>query len=65
MCTVRILEALLKSALNILPGFDLSAMATDVYEDAIVDVVGPETLVSEPYIVKVGVNFRFVLCLLM
>ncbi|GJE92599.1 methyltransferase domain-containing protein [Phanerochaete sordida] len=33
-------------------GFDLSAMATDVYEDAIVDIVGGETLVSEPVSVK-------------
>lgn len=29
-------------------------MAKDVYEDAIVDVVGPDTMVSEPYIVKVS-----------
>ncbi|EKM49814.1 uncharacterized protein PHACADRAFT_131660 [Phanerochaete carnosa HHB-10118-sp] len=33
-------------------GFDLSAMTNDVYEDAIVDIVGPETLVSEPVSVK-------------
>lgn len=33
-------------------GFDLSAMATDVYEDAIVDIVSPESLVSEPVSVK-------------
>ncbi|KAI0783458.1 protein arginine N-methyltransferase [Abortiporus biennis] len=33
-------------------GFDLSAMATEVFEDAIVDVVGPETLASEPVVVK-------------
>ncbi|KAJ7205187.1 protein arginine N-methyltransferase [Mycena pura] len=33
-------------------GFDLSTMAQDVYDDAIVDVVGPDTLLSEPYTVK-------------
>ncbi|EPT00251.1 hypothetical protein FOMPIDRAFT_1023851 [Fomitopsis schrenkii] len=33
-------------------GFDLSAMGTDVYEDAIVDVVGPEAVLSEPYTIK-------------
>ncbi|KAI0693848.1 protein arginine N-methyltransferase [Cerioporus squamosus] len=33
-------------------GFDLSAMATDVYEDAVVDVVGPETVVSQPVVIK-------------
>ncbi|TFY63817.1 hypothetical protein EVJ58_g3025 [Rhodofomes roseus] len=33
-------------------GFDLSAMGTDVYDDAIVDVVGPETVISEPCTVK-------------
>jgi len=33
-------------------GFDLSAMGTNVYEDAIVDVVGPNTLSSEPVVIK-------------
>ncbi|THG99108.1 hypothetical protein EW026_g3198 [Hermanssonia centrifuga] len=33
-------------------GFDLSEMATDVYEDAIVDVVGPESMASEACVVK-------------
>ncbi|KAF8657322.1 hypothetical protein AX16_002244 [Volvariella volvacea WC 439] len=33
-------------------GFDLSEMAKDLYDDAIVDVVGPETLKSKPYTVK-------------
>ena len=28
-------------------------MAEDVYDDAIVDVVGPENLISEPMVVKV------------
>ena len=34
-------------------GFDLSEMAHDMYKDAIVDVVGPESVVSEPYLLKV------------
>ncbi|KZT08853.1 S-adenosyl-L-methionine-dependent methyltransferase [Laetiporus sulphureus 93-53] len=33
-------------------GFDLSAMGNDVYEDATVDVVGPETMLSEPCMIK-------------
>ena len=34
-------------------GFDLSAMAHDVYEDAIVDVVGANTVASQPIVLKV------------
>ncbi|TDL19665.1 protein arginine N-methyltransferase [Rickenella mellea] len=33
-------------------GFDLSSMAKEVYEDAIADVVGPESMVSEAVIIK-------------
>ncbi|KAI0770721.1 protein arginine N-methyltransferase [Fomes fomentarius] len=33
-------------------GFDLSAMAHGVYDDAVVDVVGPETVVSNSYTIK-------------
>ncbi|KAI0698154.1 S-adenosyl-L-methionine-dependent methyltransferase [Cytidiella melzeri] len=33
-------------------GFDLSTMAEDVYNDAIVDVVGPESVASEPFVIK-------------
>ncbi|CAA7261550.1 unnamed protein product [Cyclocybe aegerita] len=33
-------------------GFDLSAMAHELYNEAIVDVVGPEALLSKPYAVK-------------
>ncbi|OBZ71479.1 Ribosomal protein arginine N-methyltransferase rmt3 [Grifola frondosa] len=33
-------------------GFDLSAMASDLYDDAIVDVVGGETVFSQPCVVK-------------
>jgi hypothetical protein len=29
-------------------------MTEDLYEEAIVDVVGPETLLCEPFTVKVG-----------
>ena len=34
-------------------GFDLSEMGANVYDDAVVDVVGPETVVSQPVVVKV------------
>ena len=34
-------------------GFDLSEMGTNVYDDAVVDVVGPDTVVSQPVVVKV------------
>ncbi|KAK0449453.1 S-adenosyl-L-methionine-dependent methyltransferase [Armillaria borealis] len=33
-------------------GFDLSAMADDMYDEAIIDVVGPETIISAPYTIK-------------
>ncbi|KAI0917627.1 hypothetical protein AcW1_007211 [Taiwanofungus camphoratus] len=33
-------------------GFDLSYMATDIYDEAIVDVVGAETMLSDPYTIK-------------
>ncbi|EIW81556.1 S-adenosyl-L-methionine-dependent methyltransferase [Coniophora puteana RWD-64-598 SS2] len=33
-------------------GFDLSEMAKCVYEDAVVDVVGPESIISAPCVVK-------------
>ncbi|KAG6902411.1 hypothetical protein C0995_000337 [Termitomyces sp. Mi166 len=33
-------------------GFDLSTMTEDLYDDAIVDVVGPNTLLSEPCTIK-------------
>ena len=62
--TVRILGTLLKLVLTHLQGFDLSAMSSDVYEDAIVDVVGPETLVSEPCVIKVSSDSRSILGLL-
>ncbi len=41
-------------SLHAYSGFDLSEMATDVYEDAIVDVVGPESMASEACVVKVS-----------
>jgi protein arginine N-methyltransferase 3 len=39
-------------------GFDLSVMADGLYDEDIVDVVGPDAIVSEPYVIKVcgGLN---------
>ncbi|KAI0060468.1 S-adenosyl-L-methionine-dependent methyltransferase [Artomyces pyxidatus] len=37
---------------NDIYGFDLSAMADEVYNDAIVDVVGPDTMLSDAYTIK-------------
>ena len=34
-------------------GFDLSTMADSLYDEAIVDVIGPDTIISEPYVIKV------------
>ena len=36
-----------------LSGFDLSAMSVDVYNEAIVDVVGEDTLITNTVVVKV------------
>jgi len=33
-------------------GFDLSVMADGLYDEDIVDVVGPDAIVSEPYVIK-------------
>ncbi|KAK0222152.1 S-adenosyl-L-methionine-dependent methyltransferase [Armillaria fumosa] len=33
-------------------GFDLSAMADDMYDEAIIDVVGPDAIISTPYTIK-------------
>ncbi|KXN82845.1 Ribosomal protein arginine N-methyltransferase rmt3 [Leucoagaricus sp. SymC.cos] len=33
-------------------GFDMSVMSQGLYDEAIVDVVGPETMASKPYVVK-------------
>jgi len=35
-------------------GFDLSTMGEGLYDEAIIDVVGPETMLSQPYTVKVS-----------
>jgi hypothetical protein len=43
-----------------LPGFDLSEMAKDVYEDAIVDVASAESMVSDPIVLKVSLFTYFV-----
>jgi protein arginine N-methyltransferase 3 len=37
-------------------GFDLSAMAEDLYGEAIVDIVGPNTIYSAPYAIKVNID---------
>jgi type I protein arginine methyltransferase len=42
---------------RLLLGFDLSIMANDLYDEAIVDVVGPETLLSKAYPIKVSLGF--------
>lgn len=39
--------------MNDVIGFDMSAMKEEVYGEAIVDTVKPETLVSDPVIIKV------------
>ena len=36
------------------PGYDLSTMAAEVYDDAIVDVVSPDTLIADTVQVKVS-----------
>ncbi|KAF7964712.1 hypothetical protein HWV62_3685 [Athelia sp. TMB] len=33
-------------------GFDLSTMAGGVYDEAVVDVVGPDAIISKPYVIK-------------
>lgn len=35
-------------------GFDMTAMSEGSYDEAIVDIVGPETVASEPFVVKVS-----------
>ena len=34
-------------------GFDLSTMASSVYNAATVDVIGPDAMISGPYVIKV------------
>lgn len=36
-----------------LPGFEMSIMAEELYNEAIIDVVGPNTMLSAPCVVKV------------
>jgi len=35
-------------------GFDMTAMSEGSCDEAIVDVVGPETIASEPFVIKVS-----------
>ncbi|KAI0292194.1 S-adenosyl-L-methionine-dependent methyltransferase [Multifurca ochricompacta] len=37
---------------NDIYGFDLSVMGEEVFTDAVVDIVGPDTVMSEPYMIK-------------
>jgi len=44
----------------VLLGFDLSIMANDLYDEAIIDVVAPEALLSNSYPIKVSsFDFRY------
>jgi type I protein arginine methyltransferase len=45
------------NSLIIVLGFDLSVMADEVYDDAIIDVVPPADLLSDPLIIKVMEHF--------
>jgi len=40
--------------LLIMVGFDMTAMSEGSWDEAIVDVVGPETVASEPFVIKVS-----------
>jgi type I protein arginine methyltransferase len=42
----------------LLLGFDLSIMANDLYDEAIIDIVAPEALLSKAYPIKVSLGFR-------
>lgn len=55
MCTVRNFFFQLKPPFKVyvILGFDLSSMAHDLYEEAIIDVVGPDAVLIAPYIIKV------------
>lgn len=60
MCTVRsffFFQLKPPFKVYVILGFDLSAMADDLYEEAIIDVVGPDTVLSAPYVIKVEVVF--------
>ena len=46
-------SAFLPLTLYCMIGFDMSAMKEEVYGEAIIDIVKPETLVSDPVIIKV------------
>ena len=42
-------------------GFDMSAMKEEVYGEAVIDVVKPGTLVSDPAIIKVcGISTKII-----
>lgn len=54
MCMVRPFTCLMAYVISssVHSGFDLSAMSGDLYKEAIIDVVGPETILSTPATVK-------------
>jgi hypothetical protein len=41
------------SVADIITGLDLSVMSEDVFNDAVMDIVGSDTVMSEPYMIKV------------
>lgn len=48
---------------HVVTGFDLSEMGKDVFNDAIIDVVGSDTVMSEPYMIKVRALTPHFVCL--
>ena len=49
---VRVSRSLLSFA-DFITGLDLSVMSEDVFNDAVMDIVGSDTVMSEPYMIKV------------
>ena len=49
---VRVSRSLLSFA-DFITGHDLSVMSEDVFNDAVMDIVGSDTVMSEPYMIKV------------
>ena len=53
MSTVRVSACRDQQPIDSATGLDMSVMAGSIYDEAIVDVVGPQSLLSEPAVVKV------------
>ena len=47
-----------KQLKNVPIGFDMSVMSEGLYDEAVLDVVGPDTLLSEPFTIKVGKSLQ-------